>query len=265
VVTANADQNSSKVFEAMGAGALDAVNTPTLEDPRAANGAAALLGKIQVIQRLIGDARGKNARGEPLAPALTKPGRRPQLVAIGASAGGPAALGVVLSHLPEEFPASVVVVQHVDAKFAGGLAAWLGQETRLRVRLAGEGDHPQPGRVLLAGTENHLVFVSPGKLGYSARPLDCLYRPSVDVFFRSIQRYWRGDVIGIILTGMGRDGAEGLEGLRRAGQHTIAQDRASSAVFGMPKAAIEMAAASEVLPLKKIGPRVAELVKQRMN
>ena len=198
IVTASVNQNTSKVFEAMGVGALDAVNTPTIEEPGAPDGAAALLGKIKTIHRLIGDNTGKNAHWDPPVPGLQKSGRRPQLIAIGASAGGPAALGVVLSHLPRDFSAAVLIVQHVDCHFAEGLADWLTQETHLRVRLAKDGDHPQPGRVLLAGMEDHMVFVSPSKLGYAAQPLNCLYRPSVDVFFNSILRFWRGEVICVL-------------------------------------------------------------------
>ena len=96
--------------------------------------------------------------------------------------------------------------------------------------------------VLLAGLENHLVFINPGRLGYTSQPMDSTYRPSIDVFFKSVESTWRGDVIGVLLTGMGSDGAGGLKALHNAGHHTIVQDRATSAVYGMPKAAAEMKA-----------------------
>src|SRR5439155_13483432 len=144
------------------------------------------------------------------------------------------ALATVLGRLPETFRASLVIVQHVDAQFMSGLAEWLDYQTPLRVRLAREGDRPQPGTVLLAGSENHLAFASPARLIYTPHPTDCSYRPSVDVFFNSVKKFWRGDVIGVLLTGMGRDGADGLLALRRRGHHTIAQDKATSAVYGMP-------------------------------
>jgi two-component system response regulator WspF len=187
---------------------------------------------------------------------------RPQLVAMGASAGGPAALAKVLSRLPKDFPAAILVVQHVDPQFTKGLVDWLSEQTKLRLRLARHGDEPKPGTVLLAGTEFHLSFISPGKVGYTAHPEDAPYRPSIDVLFKSIPTFWSGDVVGVVLTGMGRDGANGLQSLRQAGHRTIVQDQATSAVFGMPKAAIELKAASEVLPLDKIGPRLAVLLKQ---
>ncbi len=263
VVTADVRHHTSKVFEAMGAGALDAVNTPTIEDPGTSAGAAPLLGKIQTINRLLGAGAGGTKRSDPPLPAPHRAANRPQLVALGASAGGPAALALILSQLPEDFSAAVVVVQHVDSQFIKGLANWLGLQTKLPVRLAREGEHPQPGVVLLAGTGNHLVFLSPTKLGYTAPPIDSAYRPSIDVFFKSIQRFWRGEVVAVLLTGMGRDGADGLKSLRLAGHHTIVQDQATSAVFGMPKAAIELKAATEILPLHKIGPRLNMILAQK--
>src|SRR5262245_15449141 len=249
VVTANVGQNSSKVFEAMGLGALDAVNTPVLEAPKTADGANALLAKIETIRRLISN--GTQKRDQGTARHLARPLKtaRHRLVVIGASAGGPAALAKVLAGLPGNFAAPLVIVQHVDPQFAEGLAHWLAYQTRLKVRLAKEGDHPEPGTVLLAGTDYHLVFSNSMRLAYTRSPVECWYRPSIDVFFQSVDRFWRWDVIGLLLTGMGRDGAEGLRQLRRKGHYTIAQDQASSAVYGMPKAAAELGAATEILPL----------------
>jgi two-component system response regulator WspF len=265
VVTASVTDNSAKVFEAMGAGALDAVNTPILAGTDAPAGSEALLRKIETISRLIGTGVRKTATvtvGPPPLGLPPRPTKQDQLVAIRASAGGPAALAKVLAPLPTDFPAAVIVVQHVDAQFAPGLADWLGYQTELSVRLANDGDHPKKGTVLLAGTDNHLVFVGPARLGYVRQPLDCSYRPSVDVFFKSVSRFWHGDVIGVLLTGMGRDGAEGLKLLHGMGHRTIAQNQASSAVYGMPKAAAELKAASEILPLDEIGPRLVELTAQ---
>jgi two-component system, chemotaxis family, response regulator WspF len=263
VVTASVADNSSKVFEAMGAGALDAVNTPVLEHPSAQDGAEALLAKIETINRLLGGGLPRSARANEPAPL-------PQdqddfLVAIGASAGGPAALARVLGNLPGNFPAPIVIIQHVDVQFAQGLAEWLDSQTPLHVRLAQDGDRPHPGTVLLAGKDNHLVFTSPVRLGYTRQPMECSYRPSVDVFFQSVARFWKGDLVAALLTGMGRDGAEGLQVLRDYGHHTIAQDAASCAVYGMPKAAAELNAASEILPLDRIGPRLVRLLAQRKH
>jgi chemotaxis response regulator CheB len=118
---------------------------------------------------------------------------------------------------------------------------------------------------LLAGQDDHLLFSSPARLAYVCQPLDCAYRPSIDLFFKSANRFWPGDVIGVVLTGMGRDGAEGLRALHRNGHHTIAQDHPSSAAYGMPGAAAELHAASEILALDKIGPRLRNIVAQRLR
>jgi len=260
VVTADVNRNSSKVFQALGAGALDAVDTPVLECTGAFAGNDALLGKIHTINRLL---HSGTSAPRPSAPPPASTAARRQLVAIGASAGGPAALARVLAELPLDFSAPIVVVQHVDSRFAESLSGWLGGRTSLSVRLAQEGDRPQPGTVLLAGMDNHLVFISPGRLGYTSQPMDSTYRPSIDVFFRSVDRFWRGDVIGVLLTGMGKDGAAGLKELHNAGHHTIVQDRATSAVYGMPKAAAELKAASDILPIQLVGPRLMALIAQR--
>lgn len=260
VVTASVNDNAAQVFEAMGAGALDAVNTPVLGDPGHLEGAQALLKKIETIRKLIapaGAVGGDSGRSAGLPP---RPARQDRLVAIGASAGGPSALVKLLAGLPAEFPAAIVVVQHVDEHFAASLADWLREHTPMRVRLAEEGDQLTSGTVYLAARENHLVLAGPTHLGYTRLPIESSYRPSVDVFFGSVLDHWRGQVVGVLLTGMGRDGAEGLKALREHGHHTIAQDRATSAVYGMPKAAAELDAATEILALDKIAPHLLRLL-----
>jgi chemotaxis response regulator CheB len=257
LVTASVDANASRVFEAMGHGALDAVDTPALGlgDPR--QSAQSLLRKITAIGRLIG---GREGSAGAVRAASSAPAAGTQLVAIGASAGGPAALATVLGGLPQDFPAAVVVIQHVDKRFAAGMATWLGDYAAMPVRLAGEDDVPAPGIIYLAASDNHLALKSPMRLGYTPEPRDYVYRPSVDVFFRSVARHWRGQAVGVLLTGMGRDGAQGLKALRVKGCHTIAQDRATSAVYGMPKAAAELDAAADILPLPRIAARLISSV-----
>jgi len=258
IVTADVNNSAAKVFEAMGVGALDAVNTPIIDHPTNSDGAIALLAKIATIRKLIG---GKPGSNETVLPPRegNKPLARGKLVLIGASAGGPAALAKILSALPKDFPAGIVVVQHVDSQFAQGLVQWIESQCELYVRIAQEGDAPQPGTVLIAGKDRHLVFTAPGRLGYTRLPTDSSYCPSIDVFFRSAKKHCPPDGVALLLTGMGRDGAEGLKLLRDHHFHTIAQDAASSAVFGMPKAAMELHAADEILPLDKIAPRLANL------
>jgi two-component system, chemotaxis family, response regulator WspF len=238
----------------MGHGALDAIDLPLLGSGDPGTGARPLLAKIEALGKLVGAASEQTDLRRGGAPACRAP-----LLAIGASAGGPAALSTLLLDLPRDFPGAVVIVQHVDERFAAGMANWLNQHSALPVRLAQEGDQPVAGQVLLAGTDDHLVLKSKERLGYTPQPAEEVYRPSVNVFFRSICSRWPGRAVGVLLTGMGSDGAVGLKAMRDRGHHTIVQDRATSAVYGMPKAAAALAAADEILPLPTIAPRLAEL------
>jgi two-component system response regulator WspF len=254
IVTATVNARASQVFEALGAGAIDAISTPILAGEKAAGGAAGLLAKIDVIRRLSGY---DNGRSFDHAQTAAHPApRRDRLVVIGASAGGPAALAKILGELPPDFPAAIVIIQHVDVEFAPLMANWLNDQSRLPVRMAVEGDRLEAGAVLMAATNDHLVFLNGRAVGYTPEPRDYSYRPSVDVFFESVVRHWKGEVVGVLLTGMGRDGAKGLKLLRESGALTIAQDRASSVVYGMPKAAAESGAAVEVLALDEIASRL---------
>lgn len=259
IVTGSVRVNANRVFEAMGHGALDAVDTPTLGTGKIEEVAGPLLAKIATISRLVGDKRGRRRGAEP-GDRASRPQRHDRLVAIGASAGGPAVLATLLRELPEDFPAAVVIVQHVDEQFAVGMATWLRQGTALPVRVAKEGDRPTVGEVLLAGTSDHLTFKTADRVGYTADPIDYVYRPSVDVFFRSACRLWRGDVVGVLLSGMGRDGALGLKTLRDRGHYTIAQDRATSAVYGMPKAAATINAAVAILRADLIASKLMDVL-----
>jgi len=262
IVTASVLGNSGRVFEAMGAGAVDVVQTPAL-GAQNAGGTAALIYKIDSIGRLIGlrDIK-ENVHEKTVQPRDDSP---VPLVAIGASAGGPGALADILSALPKTFAAGIVVVQHIDAQFAVGLAEWLDTKSQLTVRIARESDEVRPGTVLLAGGDEHLVFRNDHSLGYIREPAESIYRPSVDVFFQSVARHWKGNATGILLTGMGRDGALGLKAMRETDHHTIAQDSASSAVYGMPKAAAELGAATEVMALEKIADALIYIVRQTIN
>jgi two-component system response regulator WspF len=259
VVTASLDDNSAKVFEALGAGALDVVQTPVLAGNSQLQGVAALKFKLDAIGRLLS---ANSAQKHPRTSALLEPqlvsASGGRLIAIGASAGGPAALAAILGGLPLNFPAAVVIVQHVDPQFVATMADWLNQQSALSVRVARQGDRPQENTALIAATNGHLAFMNPQSLGYCQEPRDSCCRPSVDVFFESAVRYWKGEVAGVLLTGMGRDGARGLKALRDAGSLTIAQDAATCAVYGMPKAAAELAAAARILPVNEIA---AELIR----
>ena len=257
IVTATVERYNAKVFEALGAGALDVMKTPVMGPDGDSGGADALLSKIRLLERLVMGSK-KTAVSPPSSSNL----RRQPVVLIGASAGGPAALAAILQQLPHDFPAAIVIVQHVDAQFASSMASWLNDQSALHVRIAHEGDQPRAGTVLMAGSEDHLIFINSHTLGYTPDPLDCSYHPSINVLFESALQHKKSPVIGVLLTGMGRDGAKGLKLLRDAGAMTIAQDRDTCVVYGMPKAAADIGAAAEILPLAQIAPRLLKLCSQ---
>lgn len=261
VVTATVSGNAGKVFEAMGHGALDAVATPALGTDGAVFGGADLLKKISIVAKLLSKQGAAPVKTAPAPP----PGAQglPPLAVIGASTGGPKALATVLAEMPRNLPAALVVIQHVDVRFAEGLAEWLGRQCPLRTAVAAEGQRLAPGVVHVAGTNDHLVLRPDLTLAYQAEPLDYPYRPSVDAFFHSVAEYWPTPGVAALLTGMGRDGAKGLLALRGKGWRTIAQDEATSVVYGMPKAAAEIGAAASILPLPDIARAIIDNVNHR--
>lgn len=259
VVTATVEGNLDRVYDAMGCGALDAVATPVLGRDGSLAGGEALTRKIATVGRLVG----REAR--PAAGAAAGPGGGtghgaglPPLLAIGCSTGGPHAVARLLAALPPAPPWATVVVQHVDEHFADGLARWLSEQVPVAVRRPVSGERPRAGGVYLAAGDEHLRLGPDGAFARSAEPRDTPHRPSVDAFFASAARHAPAGC-AVLLTGMGRDGAEGMLALRRAGWHTIAQDEATSIVWGMPRAAVRLGAAVETLPLDAIAPRVAEI------
>ena len=262
VVTATVDGNISLVFEAMGYGALDAVNTPVLGTDGKLAGAQALLRKIEIIGHLI-------TRPAPMSPTAmefeappTAKGRLP-LIVLGASTGGPAALADILSRLPAIVNAAMVITQHIDKEFSPDLALWLGTHCPFKVKVATPGCRPETGTVWLAGTNDHMVLTKHGTLEYRIEPAECFYRPSVDVFFKSVAAHWSPPGVAVLLTGMGRDGGEGLLALRRCGWRTLAQDEATSIVYGMPRTAAELLAAEKILPLSAIANAIMQGIEQR--
>lgn len=258
VVTATVPGHFDLVYRAMGAGALDAVETPSLGTDGALVNAEKLQERIANLDRAL---RGEAA--EPLAHSLPSSTfvELPPIVAIGVSTGGPAALPVVLESLPADFAAAILIAQHLDIDYIPGLVDRLAGRCRLPVVLAKAGAVPQPGTVYLAHSNDHLELNARQRLNYTPLPRNAPYRPSVDVLFSSLADRVSRPGVAVLLTGMGADGARGLLRLRNAGWHTIAQDESTSIVFGMPRAAVELKAAVEVLPLPRIGPTLVEGMK----
>lgn len=262
VVTASVGGNSSKVYEAMSCGALDATKTP-IGLGNNDKAVQTLLSKIENIAKLTATQAPAKKAPKPPVGGHSEKENRPNLLVIGASTGGPKAIASILSQLKPGFPAAAVVIQHIDQDFAGGLAQWLNTQTPLDVKIAQSGDHPLPGKVWLAGTNDHLIIGADGRFRYTPHPVETAYRPSVDAFFGSLIPIRPKKLTAVLLTGMGPDGASGMLSLRRAGHHTIAQDEATCVVYGMPQAAAQMNAADEILPLPEIPTALNKLWKNR--
>ncbi|SMF33229.1 chemotaxis response regulator protein-glutamate methylesterase [Desulfovibrio gilichinskyi] len=242
IVTASIESNASKVFEAMGAGALDVVTTPEFGINGELDGAKNLIAKISLIRRLQGVETVKEVK-----PAAVFSDSPPKLLAIGSSTGGPTALAIILGALPADFPAAIAIIQHVDGSFSENLANWLNSQTKLEVKLAKRGDVLKAGKVLLAPGNRNMLLRKGGIVHLTDGPGECLYVPSVDVFFKSLcSAGLPAGSAAVLLTGMGADGAKGLLELREKDWFTVAQDKESSIVWGMPGAAVKMGAARKV-------------------
>jgi two-component system, chemotaxis family, response regulator WspF len=244
VVTSSVDSNFDKVFSAMGYGAVDALNTPGPGEERQ------LMEKIANISRM-----GHHVEAKPVSSQTAKIHAShilPEMLIIGASTGGPHAITEVLTNIRHDSTKAIVVIQHVGKEFIAGFCDWVSEKSGYKAVPAAAGEPPQPGQVHVASSKDHLIVNATHVFQYSPDPVDYPYRPSVDVFFRSACKHWPKRGVAVLLTGMGRDGAVGLLDLKKAGWHTIAQDKATSVVYGMPKAAAELGAARLVLPLHAI-------------
>ena len=245
----SAGQDSPGVYEGLSAGALGQVTPPQLEPDGQLTGTARLLARIERIRGLV-TARTAEQASTPHVDPKRKDQPLP-VVALGASTGGPNALARVLEGLPVGLAAVVLIVQHIDGEYSKGFVEWLGTHCKIPVQLARSGELPEMGKVYVASTAGHLVLLPSRQLGYQAASREQLHVPSVDVLFESLAVPGATGVAAL-LSGMGSDGARGLMGLRRAGWHTVAQDQNTSTVYGMPRAAVEMGAATQSLALGEI-------------
>lgn len=261
-----------RTYEALAAGAVDVLEKPLGDEPegsweRKFVSTVRLVSKIKVIThpraRLAPMASAMAANVTAAGPRATSEGL--QCIALGASTGGPAALVQVLRGLPSSFPIPILLVIHIGPLFATSLADWLDSQSPLRVAHARDGE-PIPslgeGRVLMAPPSRHLV-VRHGRLALTQDPERHSCRPSVDALFESLAREMGSRVAACLLTGMGRDGAAGLLAIRRAGGRTMAQDEASSVVFGMPREAAELGAAEQIVALEQVAPALLALTPER--
>lgn len=261
VSSADNRRDMFSTYDALAAGAVDVLEKPTGDEE---SWAADLLSALRVVARVrvITHPRLRLTSPERPRPGPRRPGGF-RLVAIGASTGGPSAVRAILAALPKDFPLSVLVVLHVSEPFGLSLADWLNSHSRLPVRCARGGEvlDQVTGQVLLAPPGSHLVLQG-GRLQLSQSPPRHSCRPSVDVLFESVASEARESAIACLLTGMGKDGAQGLLKVRERGGFTLAQDEATSVVFGMPGEAALLGAAAEVVPLEGVVPRLLQLLER---
>jgi two-component system chemotaxis response regulator CheB len=207
------------------------------------------------------------APAQSIPPPVTGNGGVFDIVVIGVSTGGPEALTRIIAALPAPFPLPIAIVLHMPAHFTGAMAASLAKKSRLPVKEAAEGDELLPNHVTLAPGGRHLEIVSGTRhrVLYSITdgPPENGCKPAADVLFRSVAERFGGRVLALILTGMGSDGTKGLECIKRKGGYVLAQDEASSVVWGMPGQAVEKGLADEIIPLEKIAAKLSALVNQR--
>jgi two-component system chemotaxis response regulator CheB len=255
-----------KIYESLAAGAVDVLEKPTGTEPDGAwerrfLATVKLVARIRVITHP--RARLSALRGYPPQAAAQRPAspeQRYALIAIGASTGGPGAIVDVLRGLPKAFKLPLLVVLHINEPFGTAFADWLDGQTERRAACAEDGAPlaSAVGRVVVAPGGRHLV-VRDGRLRLTSDAERHSCRPSVDVLFESVAAEYGGSAAACLLTGMGRDGAAGLLKIREAGGMTIAQDEATSVIYGMPREAATLGAAQHVLGLGDIGPRLASL------
>ena len=206
----------------------------------------------------------KSAGPRPASRVQPTPvlGRPVKVLAVGASTGGPQALHQLFGELGADFPLPILCVQHISPGFLAGMISWLGGRTRLRVKLAEAGERLRPGTIYFAPEECHLSLDASGCVELDPGQRVDGHRPSATVLFQGVARAFGSSAIGVLLTGMGADGAEGLLALHRAGGLTLAQDEQSSVVFGMARKAVELGAVRQVLPLEEISAHLLAAVGQ---
>lgn len=255
IVSSLTARGGAMALEAMEAGAVDVMCKPG-SDYAVGDMSVELIDKIKAAAQVKVSSAGEPVRPQPVQ-RLSMGATADRVVAIGASTGGTRALQHVLAAMPANAP-GIVIVQHMPEHFTRSFAQRLDQTCAIEVREAADGDTVAPGRALIAPGNYHMLLRRSGSV-YRVRvkrgPLVCRHRPSVDVLFGSVARCAGRNAVGVLMTGMGGDGAAGLKQMHEAGAATVAQDEASCVVFGMPHEAIKLGAADFITPLGRI-PRV---------
>jgi two-component system, chemotaxis family, protein-glutamate methylesterase/glutaminase len=253
-------EDTDNVFNAMKAGAVDVFPKPKGIVTNLEQIGGELIKKIKILRgvtvfRKSGDGRSfsKETANIPFSNTY-------KMLAIGSSTGGPPALFEILSKFPANFPLPIVCIQHISEGFLTGLVQWLDDSVPLKVTIAKQNEMPAPGNVYFSEEDKHLVIDSHGRFQFSTDAPYKSHRPAVNVTFEAFGRFYNKELLAILLTGMGDDGATGLKVIKDREGFTIAQDEKTCVVFGMPRVAIELNAAREVLSLDHIASRVKQLV-----
>jgi two-component system chemotaxis response regulator CheB len=262
-------QEVSTTFRAIEAGALAAVSRPQgIGHPRHETSAQEMVQTVKLMSEVKVVRRWPRLKSTPVVlPTPQMQVRRApaeiQVVAIGASTGGPLVLQAILSGLPKDLPVPVLIVQHMAPGFVQGFAEWLAQSSGFPVHIPTDGEYPLPGHAYVAPDGVHMGVGTGGRVILSADEPENGLRPSVSYLFRCVAQVFGRQAVGILLTGMGRDGAEELRLMKDGGAVTIAQDKESSVVHGMPGEAIKLDAATYVLSLENIAAALIGLVQQK--
>lgn len=252
------DQRAGDRQAALQAGAvLVVVKPPEAETPGFATRRSGLIAAVRAMAPMHVEARERRESAEPDEPV---PVRRVSIVAIAASTGGPAAFSRILGDLPGDFGAPILLTQHIAQGFVDGMVRWLNGACALSVKLAEHGERLRPATVYVAGDDRHLTTRDERTIALSDEPPANGHRPSASVMFQSVATVFGSASLGAVLTGMGRDGIDGLTAIHRAGGAVVAQDETTSVVFGMPKAAIDAGIVHRVLPLSGIAPHLRRSV-----
>ena len=264
VVSVSVEPGSPNVFRLLEAGAVEVYAKPGAilaanQDALAKEFAS----KIRIVAGVHVFRVAEPTRRAPLPPLTPPTGAPPRIVAVGASTGGPQALRAILAGLPSDFPLPMLCVQHIGADFLSEMVAWLGEISPLPVRKAVQGQLPQAGVVYFAPEDAHLDLDDEGRFNLSLAPPCDSHRPSATVTLRAVARRFGAGAIGVLLSGMGRDGADGMADIAAAGGVTIAQDEASCVVYGMPREAVALGAVRHLLPLDQIAPALAAIAHRR--
>lgn len=266
MLSAHTTEGARATLQALALGAVDFVAKPTKPGDMGAM-VADLKFKIKAAaQASIKSAAEATDRKSSYTPLTRTGGGKIELVVIGSSTGGPAALQQIIPLLPENLPAGVIIVQHIPLGFSGPLADHLDRKSKVKVKHAERGDSVAPGQVLVspAGYDLYLrgrpgsatVYLDPGRGPVSPGG----FRPSVDLVMKSAAEILGGHAMGVLLTGMGKDGAQGMVAIKKQNGHTVAESESTCVVYGMPRAAIEMGGAGKVLPLNEIAGEIIRSV-----